>query len=64
MFEFGAVLFLARIFPSTQLYTSIYALVRAFAAIFLSNYVGTLMDRTNRLAAIRNSIVWQRIPGQ
>ncbi|KAF2430033.1 hypothetical protein EJ08DRAFT_679530 [Tothia fuscella] len=62
MFEFGAVLFLAGVFPGSLLYASIYALVRALAATVLSNYVGAKMDRTNRLVAIRHSIVWQRLP--
>lgn len=63
MFEFGAVLFLARIFPRTQLFTSIYALVRALGSILLSNSIGAAMDRSNRLTAMRSSIVWQRLPG-
>ncbi|KAJ5969538.1 hypothetical protein N7501_005786 [Penicillium viridicatum] len=62
MFEFGAVLFLASIFPGTLLYASIYALVRAFSAIALSSWLGAQVDRSDRLVAVRYSIVWQRVP--
>ncbi|KAJ9199702.1 hypothetical protein DTO164E3_4587 [Paecilomyces variotii] len=62
MFEFGAVLFLASIFPATLLYASIYALVRSLAAIVLSSWLGSLVDRSNRLSVLRKSIVWQRVP--
>lgn len=56
MFEFGAVLFLASIFPGTLLYASIYALVRAFAAVALSSWLGAQVDRSDRLVAVRHSI--------
>ncbi|CAG8909095.1 unnamed protein product [Penicillium egyptiacum] len=62
MFEFGAVLFLASIFPGTLLYASIYALVRAFSAVALSSWLGAQVDRSDRLLAVRYSIVWQRVP--
>lgn len=56
MFEFGAVLFLASIFPGTLLYASIYALVRAFSAVAFSSWVGARVDRSDRLVALRHSI--------
>ncbi|CAI7585253.1 unnamed protein product [Penicillium glandicola] len=62
MFEFGAVLFLASIFPGTLLYASIYALVRSFSAVALSSWLGAQVDRLDRLVAVRHSIVWQRVP--
>ncbi|RAH65792.1 putative iron-regulated transporter [Aspergillus aculeatinus CBS 121060] len=62
MFEFGAVLFLASIFPGTLLYASIYALVRSLSAVVLSSWLGSVVDRSNRLTALRHSIVWQRLP--
>ncbi|KAJ5973522.1 hypothetical protein N7481_010732 [Penicillium waksmanii] len=62
MFEFGAVLFLASIFPGTLLYASIYALVRSLAAVALSSWLGAKVDSSDRLVALRHSIVWQRIP--
>ncbi|OJJ37341.1 hypothetical protein ASPWEDRAFT_107452 [Aspergillus wentii DTO 134E9] len=62
MFEFGAVLFLAFIFQETLLYASLYALVRALSAAVLSSWLGSVVDRSNRLVALRQSIVWQRIP--
>lgn len=55
-FEFGAVLFLATIFPGTLLPTSVYALVRAASAVILSPIVGRYIDTGNRLHVIRVSI--------
>ncbi|GKZ46403.1 hypothetical protein AbraIFM66951_009336 [Aspergillus brasiliensis] len=62
MFEFGAVLFLATIFPGTLRYASVYALVRSLSAVVLSSWLGSVVDRANRLRAIRHSIIWQRLP--
>lgn len=56
MFEFGAVLFLASIFPGTLLYASIYALVRAFSAVALASWLGAKVDNSDRLVALRHSI--------
>lgn len=56
MFEFGAVLFLASIFPGTLLYASIYALVRSLSAVVLSSLLGSVVDQSNRLTALRHSI--------
>lgn len=56
MFEFGAVLFLASIFPGTLLYASIYALVRALPAVALSSWLGARVDSSDRLVALRHSI--------
>lgn len=60
-FEFGAVLFLATIYPGTLQPLSIYALVRAFATIVLAPAVGKFIDRENRLRVVRLSIVGQRV---
>jgi solute carrier family 40 (iron-regulated transporter), member 1 len=62
LFEFGAVLFLAAIFPGTLLWASIYALCRNLAATLFASRVGTYLDRTNRLTSVRHSIAWQRVP--
>ncbi|ORY14215.1 Ferroporti-1 [Clohesyomyces aquaticus] len=62
MFEFGAVIFIAKIFPDTLFYTSCYALFRSAAAVLLSSRVGGLVDRTPRLQTVRQSIIWQRVP--
>ncbi|RVX68592.1 hypothetical protein B0A52_07019 [Exophiala mesophila] len=59
-FEFGAVLFLATIYPDTLLPMSVYALLRALAAITLSPTVGHSIDTRNRLSVIRLSIIGQR----
>lgn len=56
MFEFGAVLFLVSVFPETLLYTSVYALVRSLAVALLSSWLGSRIDRMNRLTTIRQSI--------
>lgn len=55
-FEFGAVLFLASIFPHTLLPLSIYALVRSAAAIIFGPAVGRAIDSRNRLQIVRFSI--------
>jgi hypothetical protein len=55
-FEFGAVLFIATIIPGTLLPMSVYALVRAASAIFLSPVVGRYIDSGDRLQVIRVSI--------
>lgn len=59
-FEFGAVLFLATIYPNTLLPMSVYALLRALAAITLSPTVGHFIDTRSRLPVIRLSIMGQR----
>ena len=56
VFEFGAYLFLAKIYPGTLLPASVYALSRAASAALLSNIVGRLVDTGDRLRVIRISI--------
>lgn len=56
MFEFGAFLFLAGLFPGTLLFASIYALSRSLAVSLLSSWIGGVMDKSNRLSTIRSSI--------
>ncbi|KAF8531418.1 Ferroporti-1 [Gautieria morchelliformis] len=60
VFEFGAILFIASIFPGTLLPASLYALVRAASAICFAPAVGHYIDTGNRLAVVRFSIVVQR----
>jgi solute carrier family 40 (iron-regulated transporter), member 1 len=61
LFEFGAVLFLASIFPNTLQPMSIYALVRCAAAILFAQAIGSWIDRGNRLYVVRISIIGQRL---
>ena len=61
LFEMGAVLFIAAIYPDTLRPMSIYALVRNSAAIALSPAIGTWIDKGNRLSVVRMSIVGQRL---
>jgi hypothetical protein len=56
VFEFGAVLFLASIFPKTLLPMSVYALTRGASAIAFSPAVGRYIDTGNRLQVVRLSI--------
>lgn len=56
VFEFGAVLFLAQIFPGSLLPASVYALLRAASAICLAPTVGRYVDREDRLKVVRFSI--------
>lgn len=60
-FEFGAVIFLATVFPGTLFYASCYALFRSAAAAVLSSWIGARVDRTARLVTVRQSIIWQRL---
>ncbi|KAF2164256.1 hypothetical protein M409DRAFT_68111 [Zasmidium cellare ATCC 36951] len=61
VFEFGAVLYLAKIYPNTLLPMSAYALARGLAAILFSPLVGQYIDSGNRLKVVRLSIVVQRL---
>ncbi|KAF7197034.1 Solute carrier family 40 member 1 [Pseudocercospora fuligena] len=61
VFEFGAFLFLANIYPQTLLPASVYALARAGSAAIVSPWLGPYIDRANRLKAVRISIVGQRL---
>ncbi|KAF2188549.1 iron-regulated transporter [Zopfia rhizophila CBS 207.26] len=61
VFEFGAVLYLAAVFPNTLLPMSVYAFTRGAAAILLSPAVGRYIDMGNRLQVVRLSIVLQRL---
>lgn len=61
VFEFGAVLFLATIFPNTLQPMSIYALVRNAAGILFAQSIGSWIDNGNRLNVVRTSIIGQRL---
>ncbi|KAH6604242.1 hypothetical protein Trco_007688 [Trichoderma cornu-damae] len=61
VFEFGAVLYLAAVFPGTLLPMSLYALVRGLSAIVFAPMVGWYVDTGNRLQVVRVSIVFQRL---
>jgi iron-regulated transporter 1 len=56
LFEFGAFLFLAKIYPLTLLPASVYALTRAAAAALMSPWLGSYIDIADRLRAVRLSI--------
>lgn len=56
VFEFGAVLYLATIFPGTLMPMSVYALVRGISAIAFAPAVGWYIDMGNRLQVVRVSI--------
>ncbi|KAI1992263.1 hypothetical protein LOZ53_002579 [Ophidiomyces ophidiicola] len=60
VFEFGAVLYLAAIFPNTLLLMSVYAFTRGAAATLLSPAFGRYVDEGDRLRVVRFSIVFQR----
>ncbi|KAJ5390382.1 uncharacterized protein N7496_001450 [Penicillium cataractarum] len=61
VFEFGAVLYLATVYPGTLLPMSAYALCRGLVAIIFSSPVGYYIDVGNRLQVVRVSIVLQRL---
>ena len=56
VFEFGAILYLAKIFPGTLLPASVYALGRGAAAAVFSPVMGRYIDSSDRLKAVRLSI--------
>ncbi|MBE3041129.1 hypothetical protein IMZ48_00780, partial [Candidatus Bathyarchaeota archaeon] len=56
VFEFGAVLYLATIFPGTLLPVSVYAIARGAAAIAFSPGVGRWVDTGDRLGVVRVSV--------
>lgn len=62
VFEFGAVLYLATIFPGTLLPMSVYALTRGFSAIVFAPAVGHYVDTGNRLQVVRVSIGESPVP--
>lgn len=62
VFEFGAFLFLAAIYPGTLLPASVYAFARAASAAALSPSVGSFIDRTDRMRVVRISIGKQYDP--
>ncbi|KAI0897301.1 Ferroporti-1 [Annulohypoxylon nitens] len=61
VFEFGAVIYLATIYPGTLLPMSIYALARGLSAMLFATAVGQYIDTGNRLQVVRVSIVFQRL---
>ncbi|KAK3331709.1 Ferroporti-1 [Cercophora scortea] len=61
VFEFGAVLYLASIYPGTLLPLSLYAFARGLSAIVFAPAVGQYVDAGNRLQVVRVSIVLQRL---
>lgn len=56
LFEFGAFLWLAQIYPQTLLPASAYALSRSAAAALFSPWIGKHIDNHDRLAVVRLSI--------
>lgn len=60
VFEFGAVLYLAKIFPGTLLPMSVYAFTRGLSALAFSSVVGQYIDVADRLQCVRLSIILQR----
>lgn len=56
VFEFGAVLYLATVFPGTLLPMSVYALTRGLSAILFAPAIGHYVDTGNRLQVVRVSI--------
>jgi hypothetical protein len=56
VFEFGAILYLATIFPGTLVPMSLYALTRGLSAFIFAPAVGSYIDTANRLQVVRTSI--------
>lgn len=62
LFEFGAFLFFATLYPKTLLPASVYALARAASAALLSPWLGRFIDKADRLKAVRLSISMHDLP--
>lgn len=56
VFEFGAILYLARIYRNTLLSMSAYAFARGLSAIIFAPAVGGYIDTGDRLQVVRVSI--------
>lgn len=56
VFEFGAVLYLAGVFPGTLVPMSLYALLRGLSAIVFAASIGSYIDSGDRLQVVRVSI--------
>ncbi|QKX64027.1 uncharacterized protein TRUGW13939_11200 [Talaromyces rugulosus] len=56
VFEFGAVLYLATVYPGTLLPMSVYALARGLVAILFASVVGYYIDVGDRLQVVRVSV--------
>lgn len=56
VFEFGAVLYLAQIYPGTLLPMSLYTFARGLSAIIFAPAVGYYIDTADRLQVVRLSI--------
>lgn len=56
VFEFGAVLYLATIYPGTLLPMSVYAFARGLSAIIFAPAAGLYIDTGNRMQVVRVSI--------
>jgi len=62
VFEFGAVLYLATIYPGTLLPMSVYAFTRGISVIIFAPAIGQYIDNFNRLQVVRISIGTQFHP--
>lgn len=56
VFEFASILFIVEIFPNTLLPSSVYAIFRSAAAIFIAPYLGRYVDSHERLGVVRRTI--------
>lgn len=56
LFEFGAILYLATVFPGTLMPLSLYALARGLSAVIFASAVGLYIDASDRLRVVRVSI--------
>ena len=56
VFEFGAILFLAGMYPNSLTEVSTYAIVRSACAIFVAPKLGPYIDRSNRRTTVQYSI--------
>eukprot|EP00455_Lapot_gusevi_P007360 TRINITY_DN13149_c0_g1_i2.p1 TRINITY_DN13149_c0_g1~~TRINITY_DN13149_c0_g1_i2.p1 ORF type:complete len:461 (+),score=65.56 TRINITY_DN13149_c0_g1_i2:53-1435(+) len=61
MWEFASVVFLLDIFPDTLFPASLFGLIETLAGILAGTPIGRFIDQTNRLTAVRLSVIGQNV---
>ena len=59
MWEFAAIVFLMELFPTSLLAPSLFGFFENLAGILAGSWVGSYIDRHERLMSIRTSVVGQ-----
>ncbi|CAO3646604.1 unnamed protein product [Cunninghamella echinulata] len=60
LFEFACYLFIVKTFETSLLLPSIYGFTTTLSAVFFSNYVGNLVDKTARFSFASTTLFLQK----